>query len=121
MQINLEINGVDFKPWLAENGIKYSPIERIRTSVITLDGTEHRKTVIKRQLEITLYDLPDSELALVQEAIDRSLPAVVNYTEKNGENRVGVLCYVSDPEVTAQKVVAGITYWGQTTFTIEER
>ena len=121
MAFNLEINGVDFKPWLAENGVKFSAVERLRTSVITLDGIDHRKVVEKRQLDITLYDLPESEIALVQAAIDAERPALVNYTEKDGYDRTGVLCYITDPQTTAQYVRGGVTYFGATEFTIEER
>lgn len=121
MQLNLDINGVDFKPWLAENGLKYSFVERARTSVITIDGVDHRKVIRKRQIDVTLYDLPDEELIQVENAIAAQSPAMVNYTDKNGTEKTGVLCYVSDPETVAKSVVAGTTYWGEITFSIEER
>lgn len=121
MQLNLEINGVDFKPWLAENGLKYSSVERVSRSIVTIDGTDHRKSIKKRRIDVTLYDLPDSELIAAENAIAMQSPAMVNYTDKNGIEKTGVLCYISDPETVAKSVVADTTYWGETTFVIEER
>lgn len=119
MQIVLTINGVDFTPWLAENGLEYSSVERIRRSVITMDGTDHRSVKEKRQIDVTMYDLPDSELTLAERAIHLAFPAIVSFTDKDDTLRSNIACYVTDPKVTAQKVVGGITYWGSAKFTIE--
>ena len=38
MRATLIINGVDFKDWLQEDGIKYTPIERVKRSVVCMSG-----------------------------------------------------------------------------------
>lgn len=121
MRVVLTINDVDFTKWIAENGIRYSSIERLERSVITLDGTKHKKVIEKNKLDITMFDIPDEELAEIEDALAHVNPAMVDFTDKRGILHTGVLFYTSAPEATAQQVIGNTTYFGNVTFSIEEK
>lgn len=121
MRVVLTINEVDFTPWIAENGLKYSPVERTKRSVITLDGTEHRKTIEKRQIDVTLLDMPDEELIQVEAALSYANPALVDYTDKNGVLYTGVQFYTTNPLAETKKVIGNTTYWENISFSMEQK
>jgi hypothetical protein len=129
MRPTLVINGVDFKDWIEEDGIKYSTVDRVKRSVVTLGGTDYRKTIEKDKLDITLLDMPDSlivdgnEIGLqaVEAALNLARPAIVNYTTKKGVSRTGIAFYQSSISPTAHKVIGDTTYFTGISFTLEER
>lgn len=121
MRVVLSINDVDFTPWIAENGIRYSSINRLTRSVITLDGTKHQKSVEKNKLDIAMLDIPDEELAQIEEALLCANPALVDYTDKRGVLYTGVPFYTTAPEATAERVIGSTTYFGNVTFSMEEK
>lgn len=121
MRVKLIINGVDFKDWLAENGIKYSPIERVKRSVVCMNGKEVRYTIEKQKLDITLLDLPDNELTLAENALTLLYPAIVTYSDKNGTDHIDVPCYPSGISANVEKVIGQMTYWNNILFSLEER
>lgn len=121
MRVMLEINDVDFHDWLAEDGIKYSPIERVKRSVVCMNGKEFRKTIEKQKLDVTLLDMPDEELAKAEAALAKAYPARVNYMDKKGVEHTGVLFYPSGISANIKKVIGTITYWTNITFSLEEQ
>lgn len=129
MRPKLVINGVDFKDWIKEDGIKYSKVERVKRSVVTLAGTDYRKTIEKDKLDITLLDMPDScivngeEIGLqaVEAALAIAYPAIVTYKTKTGVERTGIAFYQSSINPTAHKVIGDTTYFTGISFSLEER
>ena len=123
MRAQLVINGVDFADWLAEDGIQYSSVDRLRRSVVTLDGTEHRAMINKLKMDVTLMDLPGDELAKVEAAFSypNPNPALVNYTDKSGISHTGAPFYSSGVTAGARRVIGNTTYWSGITFSLEER
>lgn len=121
MRVVLIINAVDFTPWIAENGIRYSSVNRLERSVITLDGTKHKKTIEKNKLDVTMFDIPDEELAQIEDALLCANPALVDYTDKRGILYTGVPFYTTPPDAMAERVIGNTTYFGNVTFSMEEK
>lgn len=119
---SLTINNVSFNDWIIENGIRYSVAERVVKTVVTMDGTKHERKVLKDILEVELFDMPDSELYLVESALSSANPALVSYTTKAGVSRSSVPFYVTSRiSPTAKKVIGNSTYFTGLSFTIEEK
>lgn len=120
MRVMLTINGVDFTPWVEEDGITQDYVERQTRSVVTLDGTEHRKCIKKRSMNVTLLDLPDYALSAAEQALTTT-PGSVDYTDKRLGNRYGILFHISGESAGAKKVIGDTTYWSGISFTLEEK
>lgn len=121
MMVQLRVNGVDFTQWIAENGLTFSPVERIKRSVITMDGTDHRASINKQQLDIQFMDMPDSELGLVENALSLANPALVDYTDKSGIEHTGVPFYFTGVSAGAKRVIGKTTYWTDLSLSLEEK
>ena len=121
MRYRLEINGVDFSSWIEEDGITQSPIERVKRSIVTMDGTEYRTIIEKQKLDVKLLDMPDSELEQVIAAIALHYPALVTYTSKNGQTYSSVPFYATTPTAKVKKVYGSLTYLGDISFSLEEK
>lgn len=117
MQIKLTINGVDFAPWVAENGLTRSPLVRQSRSIVVLNGTEYRTDVRKHSLEVQLVELRDNTLATLTAAL--SSPATVLFTDNQG-NDLSRTMYVTGPTEPAKTVRGGNTYYSGVSFTLEE-
>lgn len=119
---SLTINNVSFNDWIKENGIRYSVAERVVKTIVTMDGTKHERKILKDILEVDLFDMPDSELYLVESALSSASPALVSYTTKSGLSRSSVPFYVtSSISPTAKTVIGNSTYFTGLSFTIEEK
>ena len=118
---SLTINAVSFNDWLAEDGIKYSVIERSSRTVVALDGTEYRRSIKKDHLEVDLLDLPSSEYSKVEAAIASASPALVTYVTKAGVLRSSIPFYVSSPQPTAHRVIGDETYFSGISFDMDEK
>ena len=121
MRVQLKINNVDFTQWLAEGGLNFSPIERVKRSVITMDGTDHRASISKQKLDLQFMDMPDSELTLLERALELANPALVDYTDKRGIEHTGVPFYFSGVTAGAKKVIGNTTYWTELSLSLEEK
>lgn len=121
MRIPLTINGVDFTSWIAEDGLSFSTIERIRKSITVLSGTEYRATIEKTKIDVNLLDLPDKEFAKAINALKINYPAIVTYGDKDNRIRSSIRFYASSPTAKAKKVVGNTTYWSGISFTLEEK
>ena len=118
MQTVLTINGVDFAPWLIEDGLEYSEDYRQSRDVVTLDGNLYRSQITKITLDVELVEIRDSTLATLETAL--TSPASVQYSTRDGTT-VSRTCYVSDISYTAKTVRGGNTYYSGVSFTLEER
>ncbi|MBP3389139.1 MAG: hypothetical protein J6K98_04605 [Clostridia bacterium] len=118
MEAKLVINGVDFVPYCAANGIQQSDIVRRSVSVTTLDGTLHHQKIIKRQLSVSLVELRNDTLKMIITSL--SSPATVEYTDKSGVDRSGTF-YISGPDATEKTISGGNTYWTGITLTLTEK
>ena len=118
MQVRLNVNGVEFTPWLAENGYVLTPLIRQSRSVVVRNGTEYRAEIHKHQLDATLVEVRDGTLATLSAALDKS-PATVLFTDDHQQLLTRTM-YVTGPTATAKTVRGGNTYFSGVTFTFEE-
>lgn len=119
MQAKLKINGVDFTPWLKENGIQQTEIIRQGSGVVTIDGMLHQTQIIKRGMYVSLVELRDVTWYRLTQAM-RARPATVEYIDDEKGERSAAF-YVSSPTATAKIVRGGVTYFSGGTFSLEER
>ena len=119
MQAKLKINGVDFSPWLKENGLQQTEIVRQGSGIVTMDGMLHQTQIIKRGISAALVELRDVTWYRLMEAL-RTRPATVEYIDDEKGERSAVF-YVTSPTATAKTVRGGITYFSGGTFSLEER
>lgn len=122
MIASLIINGTDFTPWIAEDGIKQGVLSRVRRSIFTLDGSEIRKEVEKQSIAVNLVDsVIDTRAAVLIGALKSAQPALVTYTTKAGVTRSDVPFYVSGLSGGEKTIVGRTTVWSGISFTLEER
>lgn len=121
MRVQLIVNGFDLTPYIPEEGIIQSPIERVRKSVVVMDGTEYRTMIEKTKLDVNLLDMPDNEFTPIVAAVGSRYPAIVTYTNKNGRTYSSVSFYQTTPTAKAKKVIGDTTYWSGISFTLEEK
>ena len=119
MQAKLKINGVDFTPWLKEDGIQQTEIVRQGTSIVTMDGMLHQTQVVKRGMYVNLVELRDVTWYQLTGAL-RTRPATVEYIDDEKGERSATF-YVTSPTATAKTVRGGITFFSGGTFSLEER
>ena len=117
MQIKLTINGVDFAPWVAENGLTRSPLVRQSRSIVVLNGTEYRTNIQKDGWTVQLIEVRDSTLSTLSAAI--TSPATVIFTDRTGTDVTRTM-YVTGPTYTAKAVRGGNTYYSGVSLTLEE-
>lgn len=118
MQLSVTINGVDFTPWLAENGVSFSPIVRQGRDIVFLNGILSRKQVEKRGLSLQLVTLRDATLDRLREAASGLCSVVIS---GSGQSAVPRDYYVSGFGYTAKTVRGGNTYYSGVSFELEER
>ena len=119
MEAKLIINGTDFSPWVAEDGIKYGATYRQSRDVVVLSGTLYRAQIEKYTLSVSLVELRDNTMATLKAAMLTN-PATVQFTTPSGETLTRT-CYLSDPSEGARTVKGGNTYYSGVGFTVEER
>ncbi len=119
MRAKLVINGVDFTPWILEEGMEQYELTRQERSVVGLDGIDYRAGVVKRGISVSLTRMKDTTwYSLLGALQDR--PAAVEYIDDTmGEMRK--LFYVSAPSATTRMVRGNTTYFGGGSFTLEEK
>ena len=119
MRAKLIINGVDFSPWVLEEGIEQYEIPRQERSVVGLDGVEHRTAIPKRGLSVSLTRMSDTTWRRLLGAL-AVRPAEVEYLDDAmGEARK--LFYVSSPAAATRQVRGNSTYYGGGSFALEEK
>lgn len=116
----LVINDVDFVVWLPENGLNYTTVERVMRSVVFTNGKQLRKAVNKQKIDVALFDMDDSELFKVENALMHQ-PCVVSYTDKKGIIHTGEYFYATPVSARVSKVVGNTTYWTGISFSLEEQ
>lgn len=122
MIARLIINGIDFTPWIAADGITQGVLPRVRQSIVALDGTEIRKEVEKQSIGVRLVDtVTDARAAALIGALKSAQPAAVTYTSKDGMTHNSVRFYVSGLTGGEKTIVGGTTYWSGISFSLEER
>lgn len=119
MEAKLIINGTDFSRYIVEGGLKFSPVYRQSRDVVVLDGTMYRAQVKKWQIDVTLVELRDQTLALLQAALGTN-PATVQCTPPDGIT-ITHSFYVTDISTEAKTVRGGNTYYAAPSFTLEEQ
>lgn len=120
MRQRLTINSVDFTAFVAEEGITFGTIPRVQRSVVTLDGTELRKEIVKRSLDVELIEtITDAHLHPLVTALGTS-PATVIYTDRDGTEKTGTF-YVAGLSADAKKVIGATTFYTGVKFALEEK
>ena len=122
MRTKIQINGVDFAPWVSPGGMTQSTIYRRAESRVTLDGIDHRSGYPKRAIELKLVTMRDDVLNTLMAALPQRVTATVsvNYTDLSGTERTAEF-YVSDLSASAKIIRQGVTYWEGFGFKLEER
>lgn len=119
MRAKLIINGVDFTPWVLEEGLEQYEILRQERSVVTLDGVDYRSSSVKRGMSVSLTRMKDDTWRRLLGAL-RTRPARVEYVDDlHGEMQK--LFYVSGPTATTRAVRGNTTYYGGGSFSLEEK
>ena len=119
MQIKLVINGVDFSPWVAEDGLAFGETYRQSRDVVVRDGTLYRAQISKMTLGVSLVELRDNTLALLVSALKSANPATVQTTREGLD--ITRRCYYSDISYSAKVVTGGNTYYSGSGFVLEEK
>lgn len=119
MRAKLIINGVDFTPWVLEEGLEQYEILRQERSVVTLDGVDYRSSAVKRGMSVSLTRMKDDTWHRLLGAL-RTRPVRVEYVDDlHGEMQK--LFYVSGPTATTRAVRGNTTYYGGGSFSLEEK
>ena len=112
MRAKLIINGVDFTPWVLEEGLEQYEILRQERSVVTLDGVDYPGAALSMAI------VPDTWRRLLGAL--RTRPVRVEYVDDlHGEMQK--LFYVSGPTATTRAVRGNTTYYGGGSFSLEEK
>lgn len=80
MQAKVVINNVDFSGLVAREGITQIEIRRQSRTVVTLDGTEQRTYISKRQFNISFLEMPETRLQQLAAAITQ--PSTVEILDR---------------------------------------
>lgn len=118
MEAKIIINNTDFSPWIVEDGLEFSDIYRQSRDVTVLNGTLFRAQVKKLEIGISLVELRDSTLALLETAL--TSPATVQYSLTNGQT-VTKTFYVSGYSRGVKTVKGGNSYYSGVKFDLEEK
>lgn len=112
------INGVDFTPYIRENGVQQSDVIRNERRVVTLDGVLHRDSVAKRRITVQLMELRDDTLQRLFSVLSGLVRA--EYTDFAGGDTTKSF-YVTAKSIGVRTVKGGNTYWRNASFTMEEK
>lgn len=118
MQYITKINGVDFAPYIRENGVTQSETVRNKRSIVTLDGILHQGQITKRVVTVRLLELRGGKLAELMAALGDV--AEVEYTDFTGAELKKTF-YVGGKSAGVKTVRGGNTYWSGATFNLEEK
>ena len=118
MEIKIVINNTDFSPWIVEDGLGFSDIYRQSRDVTVLNGTLFRSQVKKQGISISLVELRDSTLALLESAL--TSPASVQYTLTTGYTASKTF-YLTNYSRGVKRVKGGNTYYSGVSFELEEK
>lgn len=118
MEYKLKINGVDFSPYIAEDGIAASPVIRQGRDIVTLDGTLFRKELRKPAWSVELVTLADATLHRLESALTPL--STVEITAPDGTS-VSRSFYISALHYSAKTVRGGRTYFSGVSFEMEAR
>ena len=112
------INGVDFTPYIKENGVQQSDAIRNERRVVTLDGVLFMDSVAKRRITVQLLELRDDTLKNLFSTLSGLVS--VEYTDcAMGDTTKNF--YVTARSVGVRTVKGGNTYWRNASFTMEEK
>lgn len=117
----LTINSVNFAEWATSGGIQISPIYRKQKSVVAQDGTEYRVSKDKWQFQISILDVNEDTLAILQSAIFGANPATVTENLTTPGTLRTRTCYISNPSYAPKKVKGGMTDFTGLSVTLEEK
>lgn len=118
MKAKLVLNGTDISGYLAESGIAQSPIYRQESSVVTMDGIEHRSNLQKVHLDVKFARMRAEDAYAIADLITQ--PSTVAYLDLDGTEKTKVF-WVEGPEMTQEKVESGITWVESGSMTLVER
>lgn len=114
----LKINGQDLTGLIAIDGLKQSTLLRQAKTVVTLDGTEYRGNIPKRQLDVQLVEMRADRLTEIVSKITQ--PSSVTYVDRH----LGQVTkdFWVDGLASADKIVqAGLSYIDGVSFSLVER
>jgi len=120
MADTLTINGFDFEPWLAENGIKWrrNDVDSSQSGEMA-DGTLRRdRVIIRPSMEITINNakfIDDQTMHLMMAAIGPQWVEVTYFDPRIGET-VTRTFYSNNVGVTLQRIENGRRRWSIDTF-----
>lgn len=118
MQAKLILNGTDISGYLAESGIAQSPIYRQGSSVVTMDGIEHRSNIRKVQLDVEFARMRAENAYAIADLITQ--PSTVTYLDLDGTEKTKTF-WVEGPEMTQERYESGITWVEGGSMTLVER
>lgn len=118
MQAKLILNGTDISGYLAESGIAQSPIYRQESSIVTMDGIEHRSNIQKVQLDVEFARMRAENAYAIADLITQ--PSTVTYLDLDGTEKTKTF-WVEGPEMTQERYESGITWVEGGSMTLVER
>lgn len=116
-QATLSQGSTDFSPYVAPGGVVQDYVERLGRSIITLDGTKHKKAIRKRKLSITLRDMYHEDLITLFGNIAN--PAQWAYLDADAGAQTKPF-YISGPTVCQRIAREGRTLCSGISFDLEE-
>lgn len=122
--MTLTINGTDFVPLLAKQGLEqtWKVRESKQSGLVTADGTQHVAVLAqKRQLKISLMALTAAEAETVLEALAPGVCTVryEDLADSSGITSKRMVCR-SVPAGYLSQDGDGVHWWRGVTFTMEE-
>lgn len=120
MKTVLIINGQDFLPFLAEEGIAYSQESRVERSVVTLNGRLYKTEKKAFPMTINLLPMNDEALGIVLSALSVS-PATVVYVDRQTRTQNSGAFYVGGIAFTESYIAGNGTEMTGISFTLTPR
>lgn len=124
----------------AENGITYSPVYRREKTVTSMNGTEYKSQVVKRNISVTFMDLDETTYLLLLGAftelsgntyVVKPLVTIKENVSQQGfrkamaspghSEKLEGTFYVSDFGHDILKVLSGNSYYSGLSLTLEEK
>lgn len=120
MQAKLTINGVDFTPFVVEDGIVQTDVERQAVRVVALGGALWLRNKEARAIRVSLRKLRDSFYHRLSEVL-MNKQVTVTYTDRDTGQDVTAAFYVLERTAGIKQVVGGNTYWHNASFYLEAK
>lgn len=121
MKASLVINGFSIGPYIKQDGIKFSKVQRNSKQVTTWDGTLYEFGVSKNKFDVNLMSMPDSEWQTICGYLYLRQPALVTYSDLDANVSYQGYFYVKDVTKTAHKAYGTTTEISNPSFTLEEK